>query len=233
MKPYQKIPIQDCKEPITAIPLEQFTIVSPHPYQSLGAPYGDYSPYFLRLGVLEKLLQAQRVLRAQQPGWHLQIFDAYRPVAVQQFMVNYTFDQLVRSKGLDPRTLNEEGRSDIQAEVLEFWAVPSLDPKTPPPHSTGSAIDLSLTDATGRTVDMGSPIDEISPRSYPQHFADSHDIAQQQAHYHRSLLAEVMATAGFVQHPKEWWHFSVGDQLWAWQVGKGVIAYYGDASQVI
>lgn len=232
MKPYQKIPIQDCKEPIVAIPLEQFTVVSPHPYQSLGAPYGDYSPYFLRLEVLEKLLWAQAALSAQQPGWHLQIFDAYRPIVVQQFMVNYTFDQLARSKGLDPDSLNEEQRSDLQAKVFEFWAIPSLDPNTPPPHSTGSAVDLSLTDATGRTVDMGSPIDEISPRSYPQHFANSNDTALQKAHYHRSLLAEVMLSAGFKQHPREWWHFSVGDQLWAWQVGSA-IACYGDASQVI
>ncbi|MFZ9739796.1 MAG: M15 family metallopeptidase, partial [Prochlorotrichaceae cyanobacterium] len=29
-------------------------------------------------------------------------------------------------------------------------------------------------------------------------------------------LRQVMTTAGFANHPKEWWHFSYGDQLWAW-----------------
>ncbi|MEO1402022.1 MAG: D-alanyl-D-alanine dipeptidase, partial [Cyanobacteria bacterium J06635_1] len=26
--------------------------------------------------------------------------------------------------------------------------------------------------------------------------------------------------AGFGQHPNEWWHFSYGDQLWAWLLRK-------------
>ena len=232
VKPYQKIPIQECQEPIVAIPLEQFTVVSPHPYQSLGAPYGEYSPYFLRKGVSQKLLQAQAALDTYQPGWHLQIFDAYRPIAVQQFMVDYSFAQLARSRGLDPTGLSDEMRSHLQTKVLEFWAVPSSSPNTPPPHSTGGAIDLTLTDAASRSVDMGSPIDEISPRSYPNYFANRSETTWQKAHYHRNLLAEVMTEVGFRQHPNEWWHFSIGDQLWAWQVGGGAIARYGDASRL-
>ena len=35
-----------------------------------------------------------------------------------------------------------------------------------------------------------------------------------------------METAGFAQHPNEWWHFSLGDQLWAWRTG-GQTARYG------
>ena len=26
-----------------------------------------------------------------------------------------------------------------------------------------------------------------------------------------------MTKFGFAQHPNEWWHFSYGDQLWAWK----------------
>ncbi len=232
MKPYQKISIRECNEPLVAIPLERFTVVAPHPYKSLGAPYGSYSPYFLREGVLQKLLQAQAALDTQYPGWHLQIFDAYRPIAVQQFMVNYTFTQLVRSEGLTLSQLSSEERSRIQSKVLQFWALPSPNPATPPPHSTGSAIDLTLTNPEGEAVDMGSPIDEISPRSYPDHFAHSQNITEQTAHAHRTLLSEVMSAAGFMQHPNEWWHFSSGDQLWAWQVGGGAIACYGNAEAV-
>ena len=40
MKPYQKIPILECGEPLVPIPLEQFAIESPHPYEKLGASYG-------------------------------------------------------------------------------------------------------------------------------------------------------------------------------------------------
>ena len=209
------------------IPLEQFSVVSPHPYEALGAPYGDKSPYFLRQGVLDRLLQAQTALQTDIPGWRLQIFDAYRPIPVQQFMVDHTFTQLAAAEGLDMASLTDEVRSRIQADVLTFWAIPSPNPNTPPPHSTGAAIDLTLCDAAGQSVDMGSPIDEISPRSYPNHFADSPDPDAKKAHHHRSLLARVMVGAGFCQHQNEWWHFSLGDQLWAWQMREGASARYG------
>ena len=45
-------------------------------------------------------------------------------------------------------------------------------------------------------------------------------------HKRRSLLLSVMNQAGFVQHPNEWWHFSYGDQLWAW-VSHMSKAHYG------
>lgn len=229
MKPYQTVPIQDCGEALVPIPLEHFAVVSPHPYAELGAPYGRHSPYFLRQGVLHQLRQAQLYLQQDHPGWHLQIFDAYRPIPVQQFMVDYTFEQLATAEGLELATLDEETRSRLQQQVIEFWAVPSADPKTPPPHSTGAAIDLTLVNAEGETIDMGSALDEISPRSYPNHFENSEGEQAQQYHHHRYLLNNVMEVAGFRRHPNEWWHFSMGDQLWAWQMGKGQVARYGKA----
>jgi len=217
MKPYQTVPIKECGEPLIPIPLERFAVVTPHPYAALGAPYGDRSPYFLRQGVVQKLLQAQDRLQQAQPGWQLQIFDAYRPIPVQQFMVDHTFAQLAAAEGLDPAAVDEKTRSRLQAQVIEFWAVPSPNPDTPPPHSTGAAVDLTLVNAAGETVNMGSELDEISPRSYPDHFKDKVDEASGKYHYHRQLLNNAMSAVGFRQHPNEWWHFSLGDQLWAWQ----------------
>lgn len=34
-----------------------------------------------------------------------------------------------------------------------------------------------------------------------------------------------MGAAGFAQHPNEWWHYSFGDQLWAWRKGEAVAVY--------
>jgi D-alanyl-D-alanine dipeptidase len=45
-------------------------------------------------------------------------------------------------------------------------------------------------------------------------------------HRHRQLLAKAMALAGFARHPNEWWHFSAGDQLWAW-ISQAPAARYG------
>ena len=41
-----------------------------------------------------------------------------------------------------------------------------------------------------------------------------------------------MFAAGFQRHPNEWWHFSLGDQMWAWLSNQEnpthlVVARYG------
>lgn len=231
MKPYQQIPIAECGEALLPIPLNRFAVEQPHPYAKLGAPYGNRSPYFLRQTVLERLLEAQALLQQQCPGWRLQIFDAYRPIAVQQFMVDYTFRETVRAQGWSG-ALTAAQRQRVLEQVYQFWAVPSRDPKTPPPHSTGAAIDLTLADAAGAAVKMGSAIDELSPRSYPDHFAPATDPEGVKFHQHRQLLRQVMTACGFCQHPQEWWHFSLGDQMWAWQTHQqrgdtAAIARYG------
>jgi D-alanyl-D-alanine dipeptidase len=213
MKPYQRIPIVECGEPLVPIPLEQFAVESPHPYQKVGAPYGKTSPYHLRQSVLTALVAAQSQLQQQYPGWRIQIFDAYRPVAVQQFMVDHTFNEVVETQKLNPAMLSDDQQQAIWQEVYKIWAVPSLDALTPPPHSTGAAVDITLVDATGQVIDMGSAIDELSPRSHPDYYANR---LEQPYHNNRQLLRNVMHSVGFQRHPGEWWHFSMGDQMWVW-----------------
>lgn len=217
MKPYQRIPIQECDEPLVAISLEKFAIESPHPYEKLGANYGGRSPYSLRQGVLEALINAQTYLHQRHPGWKIKIFDAYRPVEVQQFMVDYTFAGLLRERGLKQENLSSEQRQKLLEEVYQIWAVPSDNPATPPPHSTGAAVDITLVDATGNTLDMGGEIDELSPRSHPDYYANSTSEKERLYCTRRQLLYQVMREARFCRHPGEWWHFSLGDQMWAWQ----------------
>ncbi|MBD2678562.1 MULTISPECIES: M15 family metallopeptidase [Nostoc] len=216
MRPYHQVAIFECGEPLMAIPLELFAVESPHPYEKLGAPYGDRSPYYLRQSVIENLIQAQNYLELLRRKWRIQIFDAYRPVAVQQFMVDYSFAQAVQERGLTEAELLPNQRQEIWQTVYEIWAVPSLDEKTPPPHSTGAAVDVTLVDDTGEIVNMGSPIDEMSGRSHPDYYANKDDPQAEKYHAHRQLLQEVMLKADFQRNPKEWWHFSFGDQMWAW-----------------
>lgn len=216
MKPYQQIAIADCGEPLVPIPLDQFSVESPHPYVQLGADYGGKSPYFLRSSVLEALQLAQTHLQTARSGWRLQIFDAYRPVAVQQFMVDYSYQELIKARSLHPDHLTPADQATLWNEVHQFWAAPSLDPATPPPHSTGAAIDLTFIDAQGQPINMGGDIDEMSPRSYPDHYATATTDPDRHYHQARTLLRDVMQQARFRQHPNEWWHFCLGDQMWAW-----------------
>jgi D-alanyl-D-alanine dipeptidase len=226
MKPYLQVPIHECGEPLAVIPADILSLAQPHPYIKLGAPYGSVSPYYLRQSVLDALLQANALLQKQRSDWKIFVFDAYRPVPVQQFMVDYTFTELLQVRGLQDDDLDETQRQALMLEVYQIWALPSLNPLTPPPHSTGAAVDITLVDSMGKLVWMGSEIDELSPRSQPNYFqeqAANPEVCPTEreqavlADTHRQLLSQVMEGVGFERHPGEWWHFSLGDQLWAWQ----------------
>src|SRR4028119_1796222 len=125
IKPYHQIPILDCGEPLVPIPMERFAVEWPHPYEKLGAPYGERSPYYLRQSVLDSLTEADNKLQHHSPGWRIQIFDSYRPVEVQQFMVDYTFASVVQAQGLNFE-LADTQRQAIWEQVYQIWAVPSF-----------------------------------------------------------------------------------------------------------
>ncbi|AFY42307.1 M15 family metallopeptidase [Nostoc sp. PCC 7107] len=216
MRPYHHISIVECGEPLVEIPLQLFAVESPHPYAKLGAIYGEYSPYYLRQRVVENLITAQNYLESLHPHWRIQIFDGYRPVTVQQFMVDYSFATALTERRLIEAELSPNQRQEIWEAVYQIWAVPSMDEKTPPPHSTGAAVDVTLVDDAGQVVNMGSPIDELSERSHPDYYANHHHPDAKQYHAHRQLLNDVMLKAGFQRNPREWWHFCFGDQMWAW-----------------
>ena len=214
-RPWHPIPIHENGEPLVPIP-PALLCWQPHPYQALGAPYpAGSNPFQLRQSVVDRLLRAQQVLRDQAEPLQLLIFDAFRPLAVQQFMVDHTRGQ--------------PGVTD--ADVMALWAEPSADPATPPPHSTGAAVDLTLATPQGEPLDMGGEIDAVGPIGHPNHFVDA-ETASAEGGYHqrRCMLNLAMESAGFVRHPKEWWHFSWGDQLWAWS-SRAACAHYGRSAQ--
>ena len=152
----------------------------------------------------------------------LAIFDAWRPIRVQAFMVDHSIKEQCRSLGFDPSDpLKTAALEQVRNDVARFWAPPSPDPCTPPPHSTGGAVDLTLADSSGEPLAMGGEIDAIGEQSIPDHHAEEAESNPQGSaalwHGRRCLLNDVMTEAGFARHPNEWWHFSHGDQLWAWK----------------
>lgn len=229
LRPWSPIPIVEAGESMVELP-QQLWRLEPHPYVRLGAPYGPHGdPFRLRSGVVRRLLQAEEGLRLAESQCRLAIYDAWRPLAVQSFMVRHAVEEECARSGVDPHQPSV-ARDRVVAEVGRFWAPASDDPATPPPHSTGAAVDLTLADDSGITLSMGGEIDAIGPVSEPEFHAEAAlaDPDGDKALWHgrRQLLARVMADAGFVQHPNEWWHFSWGDQLWAWRRGEGR-AHYG------
>ncbi len=203
------------EEPLVEVPDAEFKRVDPHPYAEVGAPYNSRSPFYIRQSVLPRLQLAQNVLRSQRPGWSIQIYDAWRPLPVQRYMVEHEFERLKSLDGLDKEDIDADTEQRLWRKVFSVWARPSDDPQLPPPHTTGAALDITLLDNHGNPADMGSSIDCFGEASLPAHFANSPVETGQRAHDNRVLLAEVMTMAGFQRHPFEWWHFSFGDQLWA------------------
>ena len=231
MRPWSPIPIEECGEPMQDLPRE-FLRMEPHPYMALGAPYGaSGNPFQLRQGVVQRLLKAQQRLSDHDPSLRLSIFDAWRPIAVQAFMVEHSIADLCRERGVE--LMSGDAFDQVVADVGRFWAAPSRDPATPPPHSTGAAVDLTLSSREGIPLEMGGEIDAIGAISEPEHYAGQEDPDARCWHQRRQLLADVMDASGFAQHPNEWWHYSFGDQLWAWRKGAAVAVYAEAANSAL
>ncbi len=212
-QPFHRIPIKDCGEKLVALStIGAFAYETPAPYEAAGAPYHGISPFSLRSTVARKLLLAQAELHKTKPNWQIKVFDAFRPVAVQAHMVAHTFYYIAKEMGLNPLAVNDAERDSVLAKVYRIWSPPNQDPATPPPHSTGAAIDCTLVDESGAEVDMGSPIDFNGDLSNPDYFKTINPTV----HQHRIILRDAMQSQGFLQHNAEWWHYSYGDQYWVW-----------------
>jgi D-alanyl-D-alanine dipeptidase len=112
----------------------------------------------------------------KQKGFQLILLDCYRPKFVQE--------KLWQSKP-DPHF------------VMRPWKGS--------PHSRGIAVDVTLADANGLPVDMGSNYDEFTPKAY----YSSSDISIKAQNY-RWLLRTTMRQVGFTGIRTEWWHFQLG-----------------------
>ena len=79
-----------------------------------------------------------------------------------------------------------------------------------PPHSTGGAIDVSLLDKDGKEINLSEPFKKFYAE--PQLVSDKISRKAQEL---RHLLNKAMLNEGFAPNPKEYWHFSYGDEMWA------------------
>ncbi len=218
MKPWYQIPIVDNNEKLISIPCE-IDFVNPHPYLALGAPYKSRKRIWsLREGVVSRLLRANNYLQTIHNNYSLILYDTWRPIEVQSYMFYLAFESECNKRGLKIQSNEMRFHTEIIKEVEKFWAYPSFDDKCPPPHSTGGAIDLAIVDSSGKLIDMGCEIDTLDISASPDFYKDRNTKESRIWDDRRNLLKEVMLKYEFVQHPNEWWHFSYGDQLWAWTV---------------
>jgi D-alanyl-D-alanine dipeptidase len=117
----------------------------------------------------------QAIANAASAGYRIKIFDAYRPQAAQQVLWDTAPDKA-------------------------FVANPAIGSN----HTRGTAVDLTLVDANGQDVDMGTGFDDMTVASH--HFSTA---VSAQAQANRLVLLRVMEDAGFQHLAHEWWHYAL------------------------
>jgi D-alanyl-D-alanine dipeptidase len=115
------------------------------------------------------------VALARPLGLRLKLLDAFRPSEAQWLLWNACPDP-------------------------EFLA----DPRRGSPHSRGAALDLTLIDAAGAELEMGTAFDAFTPLSH--HATTEIPLAAQR---NRFLLLGLMSAAGWDFYGNEWWHYQL------------------------
>lgn len=168
----------------------------------------------LRQGVVDRLLDAQARLPA---GLALLIVEGYRPISLQ---TRFFDEHLAELAELHP---------DLSTVQLHARAALHVAPPHAAAHCTGGAVDLTLCDAVaGDEVDLGSAINATPDASDGRCFTACGGLSAQGA-VNRAALVAALSSAGFINYPAEWWHWSWGDRYWAHASGAPV-ARYGPAA---
>jgi len=97
--------------------------------------------------------------------------------------------------------------NQIDRYTHNFVAVPDV-----AGHPAAAAVDLTVIDANGDDLDMGSPIADYADPSKITTFTDGLTDVQTE---NRRILHDLMVASEFAPFYGEWWHFSYGDREWA------------------
>jgi D-alanyl-D-alanine dipeptidase len=156
------------------------------------------STIYVRDMLAQKLAAANRELASR--GYTLKVVYGYRHPQVQK---KYFEDRRQAIHTEDP-TLTGDA---LDRYTHIFIAVPDI-----AGHPAGAAVDITIVDAEGRDLDMGTTIADFTDPQKIITFADNLTAQQRQ---NRALLHDLMVAQGFAPFYGEWWHFSYGDREWA------------------
>ena len=144
----------------------------------------------------EALAKVQHDLAAS--GYGLKTYDCYRPARAVAHFVRWA---------RDVRDIKAKAEFYPDVDKRRLFALGYIASRSG--HSRGSTVDLGLVRLAGGReaavdVDMGTPFDTFSPRSWP----GSTDVGDE-ARRNRALLAAAMRRRGFRPYDREWWHFTL------------------------
>lgn len=148
--------------------------------------YTDLREAYLHPKAARALAKAQKLLKQLRPDLSLKVYDAARPMHIQQTMWN-----AVKGTSKDIYVSNPAHGGGM--------------------HNYGLAVDITLCNARGDTLDMGTKVDYMGRAA---HIDDEDRLVatrriSRQARANRQLLRRVMRHGGFRPLRTEWWHFNL------------------------
>ena len=146
--------------------------------------YHNVNKAFMLPETAEKLVKANKLLKSIRPDLNLIVYDAARPISIQQEM-------WATVEGTDKE---------------DFVANPK---KGGGNHNFGNAVDVTIIDCTGHPIAMGAEYDCFADQSrvnIEQQLLDEGIITKRELE-NRLLLRKVMTESGFLTIDEEWWHF--------------------------
>ena len=149
--------------------------------------YKKIDKAYLQKDVAIRLSKCQDYLTSLHPDLYLLVYDAVRPVSVQQIMWT----------SLDSIPVKRR---------VKFVS----NPKNRSIHNYGAAVDLTICNAAGVPLDMGAKYDEIDSIAYPSLEALflKRGLLTKEHIANRVILRKVMASQQFTGIASEWWHFN-------------------------
>jgi len=162
--------------------------------------YTDLKEAYLHPSAAEALKTAQAELKKTHPEWSLIVYDATRPMSVQQKMWD-----VVKGTSKHIYVSNPANGGGL--------------------HNYGFAVDVSICDEKGDTIPMGTIIDHLGREAHvnlEEEMVSAGTISRQ-AVDNRKLLRQVMAAGGYKVLRTEWWHFNLKTRKQVKAEGRKVI----------
>ena len=147
--------------------------------------YDDLRQAYLHPEAAAALVKAQKRLKQLRPELSLKIYDAARPMHIQQKMWNK-----VKNTSMKIYVSNPAHGGGL--------------------HNYGLAVDITLCDAKGDSLPMGTKIDHLGIAAHidQENQLVAKGTISKRAQQNRQLLRQVMRYAGFKPLRTEWWHFN-------------------------
>ena len=196
---WQDVTIDPVDEPLVPVADIGGRVIEDPQYFAWGLP-GALPGCWLRQGVADRLAAAAGSL---PDGLMLLVWDGWRSIETQGALFEAYIEDLAAQ-------YPDFTRGQLEDAARTYVTPPRPEHHAPPPHFTGGAVDLTLADADGRPLDLGTDFDAFVPEAGAAALED----IDMPARANRRLLFWAMHDEGFTAYIEEWWHFDFGNQFW-------------------